>query len=150
MLKPVLAVLLPGAIVLTTMVGSAGSATRQEAAQMTLDECSACHMAYHPSFLPQRSWRKIMRTLDNHFGEDATLDEQTRQVIEDFLVANAPRNVRRVASSETPLRISELPWFTHEHGRRLRNRAKNDPNIGSISNCQGCHRNAQAGYFDDD
>lgn len=150
MLKHIASALLATTVAATLSTAPSSAATQREAANLTLQECSACHMAYHPSFLPQRSWKKIMQTLDNHFGEDASLDEATRKVIEDFMVANSPQNVRRVSADQTPLRISELPWFQWEHGRRLRNRAKSDPNIGSISNCTGCHRNAQSGGFDDD
>ena len=42
--------------------------------KMYQKECGSCHMAYQPQFLPQRSWNKMMKNLDNHFDVDATLD----------------------------------------------------------------------------
>jgi mono/diheme cytochrome c family protein len=113
----------------------------QAALQATQTECSACHMAYPPNLLPARSWTKIMGTLDNHFGENAQLDDATRAEIETFLVNNAAdsggRAMRGVPASQTPLRITELPWFkgvhSHEVSNRMRQRA------GSMSNCLGCH-----------
>ncbi len=118
------------------------------------NECSACHMAYPPGLLPQRSWQALMGDLANHFGEDASLDEPVRKEIEDYLVANAAdaggRSIRGLKADQTPLRISELPWFTREHGSKLIARAKSNPKIGSISNCAGCHRGAEQGYFEDD
>ncbi len=124
---------------------------------LTAEECSACHMAYQPGFLPIRSWRKIMSTLPDHFGEDASLSEADRTKIEKYLVRNAadrngrnPRFLRRIPASEVPLRITEFRWFTHEHGTRLRNWAARQPEIGTLSNCQGCHRGADRGWFDDD
>ena len=35
-------------------------------------DCGDCHKIYPPYLLPKRSWRRIMRTLDNHFGEEIT------------------------------------------------------------------------------
>ena len=124
---------------------------------MFAEECSACHMAYDPGFLPKRSWRAIMSNLSNHFGEDASLDDQTRNAIKRYLLSNAadangrnPYWLRRIPASQTPLRITELPWFRNQHGPRARAWAKSHPKIGSISNCQGCHRAAARGVFDDD
>jgi len=56
---------------------------------LTLEECSACHMAFQPGFLPERSWRAIMKTLPDHFGEDASLSAEATQEISDYLAANA-------------------------------------------------------------
>ena len=55
----------------------------------TGEECSACHMAYPPSLLPARSWSAIMTGLDDHFGENAMLDEATRAEIEAYLTGAA-------------------------------------------------------------
>lgn len=128
-----------------------GKVTNEAAAE----ECGACHMAYQPGFLPQRTWRTIMQTLPDHFGEDASLDEATRKEIEDYLLANAAdagRQQPEATDGQPPatLRISEMPWFRHEHGARRRARAEADPAIGSISNCAACHRGAESGNFDDD
>ena len=57
--------------------------------QLTKNECSACHFAYPASMLPEASWEKIMGGLENHFGEDASLDAQTTQHIAEYLVAQA-------------------------------------------------------------
>jgi hypothetical protein len=111
------------------------------------EECSACHMAYAPGFLPKRSWRAIMNNLSNHFGEDASLGEAARSEIELYFTAIAPKEVNRVSSIAVPLRITDLRWFRGEHGSRLRNRAANDPNIVTISNCSGCHTRAAQGRF---
>lgn len=120
----------------------------------TKAECSACHIAYPAAFLPARSWRAIMTTLDNHFGENATLDEATRSDIETYLVANAAETANRghplrgVAADATPLRISDLPWFTREHGREVSQAARDKAR--SMSNCASCHTGAATGNFDDD
>ncbi|PTE19413.1 cytochrome C [Cereibacter changlensis JA139] len=119
----------------------------------TKAECSACHIAYPAGFLPVRSWRAIMTTLEDHFGEDASLDETTRADIEAYLVANAPdasggRPLRGVDPSATPLRITELAWFTREHSREVSQSMKDKAK--SMSNCAACHSGAERGVFEDD
>lgn len=63
-------------------------ASANSEAQYT-SECGACHIAYPAGFLPERSWKNIMGSLDNHFGENAELDTDTRTIITGYLVANA-------------------------------------------------------------
>ena len=132
----------------TALVSYADGRTKIVKNEATKTECSACHMAYSPSFLPKESWQAIMGDLENHFGEDASLDPALTAEIEAYLALNAA-NWRSV-SNPPPLRITELRWFRGEHGSRTRKRAISDPNIGSMSNCQGCHRGADRGWFDDD
>ena len=97
-----------------------------------------------------------MGDLSNHFGEDASLGDAVRQEIEDYLTANAadangvPRYLASLPKEQWPIRITEMPWFTAEHGSRLAARAKSNASIGSISNCNGCHSGAEQGFFDDD
>ena len=119
-------------------------------------ECSACHLAYQANFLPIRSWQAIMADLSNHFGEDASLSDAARTEIEAYLVANAadrkgrnPRWLKSIPADVVPMRISELSWFTHEHGSRVQNWLKNNPSAGSISNCVACHKGAEKGYYED-
>ncbi|MEJ2623489.1 MAG: diheme cytochrome c [Pseudolabrys sp.] len=120
-------------------------------------ECGACHMAFPPGLLPARSWRAIMGKLDDHFGENAALDDETAKRITDYLVANAAdsgngnrRVLRGVRTNDTPLRITELPWWVREHSREVRPGAFKDPRVKSKANCGACHRGAAGGYFEDD
>jgi len=121
---------------------------------LTQEECSACHMAFPPAFLPARSWSKIMNTLEDHFGEDASLDETSRQEIEDYLATHAAdagnrssRFLRSIAGT-TPMRITDLGWWQREHNHEVSQRMWDK--AGSKSNCTACHRGAERGYFDDD
>ncbi|RMD91278.1 MAG: cytochrome C [Alphaproteobacteria bacterium] len=123
--------------------------------ETTRTECGACHMAYAPQFLPARSWKQIMATLDNHFGEDASLDPDVAAKIEAYLTSHAadtggnlPAALSGVSPSETPLRISEMPWFTRRHAYEVSRRWLQK--AGSWSNCTYCHRGAEQGYFEDD
>ena len=45
------------------------------------EECGSCHFAYQPGLLPARSWEKIMGNLENHFNENAELDQETQSRI---------------------------------------------------------------------
>ena len=118
-------------------------------------ECSACHMAYHPGFLPERSWHKMMAGLDQHFGENASLDPQTAKEITDFLVANSAdrgenrrsaRIARSIPASATLLRISETPYFVRKHDEIVAQTWKRK-SIGSAANCGACHKTADKGDF---
>ena len=143
------------AAVLAAPAGLANAAGNGQATFMK--ECSACHMAYQPVLLPQRSWKAIMSDLSNHFGGDASLDPRTTKDIEAFLVANAADAGGRrsgvldgLSPDKTPLRITDMPWFNVVHGPRARAYARSHPAIKTISNCTGCHRGAANGNFEDD
>ncbi len=113
---------------------------------LTQEECSACHMAFPPSLLPARSWSAIMNSLDDHFGEDASLSEGPRAEIEAYLTGAASR--RGSSDGEPPLRITELSWFVREHNHEVSTSMRN--RAGTMSNCTACHRGAERGYFEDD
>ncbi len=49
------------------------------------DECGSCHVAYHPTLLPARSWQALMDRQNDHFGEKLELDEATVAGILGFL-----------------------------------------------------------------
>ncbi len=151
-------------IILATLLGGALPAWADERLPPITNgavqkECGACHMAFQPQLLPQRSWRKIMDTLPDHFGEDASLPAATRGEIANYLTANAgdvsgSREGRRFAASiergQTPMRITEVPRWVHEHKGEVRQSAWSDPRVRSKANCVACHRGAEAGWYDDD
>lgn len=129
------------------------------ASETVKKECGACHMAFQPQFLPQRSWRRVMDTLSDHFGEDATLPDTARQEITDYLVANAGdasplrlglRFAASIAKDATPIRITEVPRWVREHRGEVPERFWSDPRVRSKANCAACHRAAAAGWYGDD
>lgn len=76
--------------------------------------------AANPALLPERSWRKIMGSLNQHFGENAKLDATTQGEITEFLAAHAAdhstnRRAQKIARSVpdggTPLRATETAYF---------------------------------------
>ncbi len=144
-----------GALLLTTTAvarAEEGARLPPIADKVAREECSACHMPYSAILLPKRSWRAIMGNLDNHFGEDASLDPKVTKQILAYLVANAsdagnqlPAITRGVSASETPLRISELPIMVSIHGGEVGARWRKK--VGSMAKCNACHRGAENGYF---
>ena len=66
-------------------------------------ECSECHMAFQSQLLPKRSWVKIMATLENYFGEDASMDPARVSEIKAYLIANAA-DVSRARAGRKMLR----------------------------------------------
>jgi hypothetical protein len=119
-------------------------------------ECASCHMAYPPALLPARSWQTIMGRLDQHFGEDASLDAATIKEITTYLTVNSAdgnkaRFAKRVQLSlpadDTPLRITETPFFKGEHRELPARLYRDNPKVGSLSNCAACHTRAEQGSF---
>lgn len=119
-------------------------------------ECAACHMGYQAEFLPKRSWVKMMDTLENHFGVDATFDKVDEQKIREYLISNASDSKRTyghiakfsrsISSQSTPLAISEIPKFKREHDEIPR-RLIVQKEVKTISNCMACHTDAKESLF---
>ena len=118
-------------------------------------ECSACHVAYPPSLLPERSWRKLMGGLERHFGSDASLDAATAKEITTFLASQsadrvssraAAKAMRGITPADTPLRITETAWFQRQHDE-IRADVWKRPKVGSPANCAACHSGADQGDY---
>lgn len=153
-LSLLLASLFAGAILPAAGLAGTGTRAAKIGRALTNEECSACHMAYQAGFLPARSWQKITRNLDDHFGKNASLDEPSRKAIETYLKANAadaegrdPSWLNSIPASVVPMRITRLSWFRGFHDNQTMRKARNNAAIGTISNCAACHREAVQGYF---
>lgn len=122
----------------------------------TLKECSACHMAFQPAFLPARSWEAVMNNLSDHFGEDASLPADVAADIKAYLMANAgdaggrSRWMRRIPADQTPLRITETQGWLRAHSDEVNPAAFTSAKVKSKANCMACHRSADKGYYEDD
>ena len=122
--------------------------------QLTKDECSACHFAYPASMLPAASWKKIMGSLENHFGEDASLDAQTTRHIAEYLVAQAgdtklrtSKFVRGIDTQNPPLRITETEFWISLHPAIAKENL-HSVLAGLKASCAVCHLRAEDGYFE--
>ena len=119
-----------------------------------LDECGACHHPFHPSLLPRASWAKMMASLTDHFGEDASLPSAKRDEIGAYLERYAAEawdtNAAHrfiVVSADQPLRITATPGWQRSH-RRLDPALFSSPTLRTNSNCIGCLRDGDNGCFD--
>jgi hypothetical protein len=117
-------------------------------------DCGSCHFAYQPALLPERSWKKLLTTLDHHFGENAELlsIEQTLQFLTENAAdkkGNATFMLKKLDSSETPIRITELPYFRQKHHEVPEKMVAHNPKVKSFSHCNACHTTAEKGLFNE-
>jgi hypothetical protein len=117
-------------------------------------ECGACHFAYQPGLLPAGSWGKILNNLPSHFGEEVSLDGESKNIISQYLHANSAehssakraRKILKSLSGQTPLRITETPYIREKH-HELDSSIFSRQSIGSRSNCIACHPTAEQGNY---
>lgn len=120
-------------------------------------ECGSCHLAFHPTLLPARSWKALMDSQDDHFGEALGLDAAIVAEILKFLQDNsaetgmtepASKFNRSIAKESTPLRVTEVGYWIEKH-QRLPGEVWRKPKVGSKANCGACHLDAEKGTFED-
>jgi cytochrome c553 len=112
-------------------------------------ECGSCHLAFPPTLLAADDWRRVMSSLDRHYGDNASLDDATRRTIEDFLVRNAGSGRRTQGTGAGPgvlPRLTLTGWFRHEHDE-VPAAVWKDKSVGSAANCAACHTRAEQGSF---
>lgn len=122
------------------------------------EECGSCHFAFQPGLLPEKSWRKMMTGLEDHFGDNAELDAEANKNILDYLVTNSAdksnykRSTRIVGSlrkGEVPLRITDTVYFQRKHDEIPARYVKDNKDVGSYSKCEACHTRAEAGSYNE-
>jgi len=118
-------------------------------------ECISCHTLYPPFLLPSKSWVSMMDSLDNHFGDDASLDETTTRSIKEFLVKNSAESSTKESSlrimaslnqEKTYLAITETPFWKNRH-KKIDKAVYERADIGKPSNCKACHDNIENGLL---
>jgi diheme cytochrome c len=123
------------------------------------DECGSCHIAYSPGLLPIDSWKKVMLNLEDHFGDNAELEQSTYQELLSYLTENAAdqseyrrsqKIVRSLKTNETVNRITKTPYFIRKHDEIPKRFVVDNPEVGSFSQCNLCHLNAKKGNFSED
>ena len=121
-----------------------------------LEECGSCHFPYQPGLLPERSWNKLMKGLESHFGENAELPADELKSLKTYLIENAADHasykrskkiIRSLRSNDVPLRATETPYLIKKHDDLSVTMVTGNPKVGSISNCQSCHTKASTGSF---
>jgi cytochrome b len=144
-----------GPLVERAAVAFVGASLAQNA--LWNEECGSCHLSFHPSLLPARSWQQLLAQQGRHFGADLAPDSATTATLLGYAMNNAADKRRTEAAfkidssvpvTAAPLRITETPYWLKKH----RDIAAADwtlPWIKSKSNCEACHLDAQSGTFED-
>ncbi|WP_331775290.1 cytochrome b/b6 domain-containing protein [Sulfurospirillum sp. 1612] len=133
---------------------------KQDYAQLHQDfskECGSCHITYPPFLLPKSSWVSMMEHLDNHFGEDASLDEISKNSIMAFLSQNSAEHstqeaafkiLKSMEQNSTIIAITETPYWKHRH-RKIKKEVFASAEVKSKANCKACHSGIQNGIIED-
>jgi len=120
-------------------------------------ECGSCHMAFPPNALPEKSWKIMMAGLQDHFGDDASIEESSRKGIEDYLVKNSAEKsleeasikfIRSIGKENPPLRITEIRYWKEKH-KSVPQDVYRRETIKSKINCVACHKWSEYGSFED-
>ena len=123
-----------------------------------VEECSSCHTLYPPHLLPKRSWKKIMATLADHFGDDASLDEADRISIEKYLLKNSAEASTKEAAyyitrsiqekKNDIIAISSSPHWIKKHAS-IKKAVFKSQKVKSKANCKACHQHFENGIIED-
>lgn len=120
-------------------------------------ECGSCHLAYHPSLLPARSWQALFARQADHFGEDLALDAGVVAALSGYAQAHAAEQgaseaaikiAAELPAGSTPLRITDTPYWRRKHAEVEATVWKSAPVHGK-GDCAACHRDAEAATFED-
>ena len=115
-------------------------------------ECGGCHLAYHPSMLPARSWTKLLQEQHAHFGEDLDLEDESVNRLLGFAAMESAEAHRTTLAwkvdsttppSATPLRVTDTGYWKHRHA----DLSDADWTRTKRFACDGCHLDAAAGTF---
>ncbi len=122
-----------------------------------VQECASCHTLYPPFLLPKASWKKMMATLEDHFGDDASLDGADRADIENYLLKNSAESSSKEAAfyilhsldpKKDIIAISQTPYWKKRHKDIDPNDFKTTA-VRSKANCKACHGKFESGLIED-
>ncbi|MDM8565375.1 cytochrome b/b6 domain-containing protein [Candidatus Halobeggiatoa sp. HSG11] len=126
------------------------NATWQEA-------CGECHLAYHPSLLPARSWQRMLAEQANHFEEDLYLEPDVIAELQTFATENSAENTltevawknnRSIPTEQSPLQITKIDYWVVKH-QDIASEIWQHPEVNVKGNCPACHQDAKQGTFED-
>lgn len=120
------------------------------------NECGSCHITYPPFLLPKNSWALMMKDLENHFGDDASIDEELNISILSFLEKNSSENsthqaavyiLKSLKENNSTIAITKTPYWQKRH----ENIDKNiflSKDVKSKANCSACHQDIEFGLLE--
>jgi hypothetical protein len=144
----------------TALAAAAAPPTRRDVGRNTSatyeKECGGCHFPYQPGWLPERSWRKLMASLKDHFGENAELKVADRDAVLAYLVTGSAEHAANLRSheileaikpDETPLSITKVLYVGGIHGGFLDPIFRGKPEVKTLAQCPVCHERADRGWY---
>jgi cytochrome b len=128
----------------------------EKAHPLFVNECASCHTLYPPSLLPEKSWRLMMADLQNHFGDDASLEAADNASILEYLAANAAERSTSEASvkilqsmpNQDMIAITQTPFWKRTH-RGIAPSVFEQRKVKSRANCKACHGDVERGLIED-
>jgi len=121
-----------------------------------VNECGSCHIAYPPFLLPEKSWVSMMATLENHFGDDASIDSQTNASIFSFLKNNSAETsnqksawkiLKSLKDNNSTIAITQTPYWKKKH-RKIDKELFASKEVKSKANCKACHQDIEYGLIE--
>lgn len=97
-----------------------------------------------------------MGELENHFGDDASLDKETTNSIREYLVKNSAESstkesafkiLNSMDSNET-IAITKTPYWKRRHSE-IEKSVFDSKKVTSRANCKACHQNIEQGLLND-
>ncbi|MCG3691157.1 diheme cytochrome c [Aliarcobacter butzleri] len=96
-----------------------------------------------------------MADLENHFGDDASLDVQTNKNILDFLIKNSAENSSYKANwnflnsinNQDIIALSQTSYWKRKH-RKIPEKVFENPQVKSKANCKACHSDIEKGLIE--
>ena len=98
-----------------------------------------------------------MGDLENHFGDDASLNEEDEKNILDFLVQYSAEKSTKEASfkilksqeNKDIIAISQTTFWKNEH-KEIPKEVFLHKSVKSKANCKACHSDVEKGLIEDD
>jgi cytochrome b len=119
-------------------------------------ECGSCHITYPPFLLPKSSWTLMMSDLENHFGDDASIDKQTNLSILSFLNENSAQTssqkaafkiLKSLKENKSTIAITKTPYWEKKH-KKIDKDVFASSQVKSKANCKACHTDIQNGLIE--
>lgn len=120
------------------------------------NECGSCHITYPPFLLPKNSWALMMKDLENHFGDDASIDEELNISILSFLEKNSSENsshqaavyiLKSLKENNSTIAITKTPYWQKRH-EKIDKDIFLSKDVKSKANCSACHQDIEFGLLE--
>ena len=122
------------------------------------EKCSKCHKIYPPFMLPHDSWIRLMEGLANHFGEQITennISKNEQMSIKEYLTTHSAETSTHKIAFKTldslhemrPISMSKVPYWRETH-KNIEKSVFKSSLVKDASNCFACHFNFEYGILD--